>query len=227
MIAALIPYTDSRLLNENSDVAMSPFTIIFDNLGILFAASIMNTVILTAVLSAGNSGLYATSRLLYSLSNDRQAPQFLGRLNKRNMPFNALITTTVLIILSIIYAHLNMGGYGKLLNMLGTLVLIVWFISIISHYRLRRAIKVQNLDEDELLTYKAPFFPIGVFLVSVAILFLLIGQSFADITSLNWSSLTDSILPIILALAAYFGYKGVKKTKVVKLQDIDLTKHEL
>lgn len=227
VIAALIPYTDSRLLNENSDVAMSPFTIIFDNLGILFAASIMNTVILTAVLSAGNSGLYATSRLLYSLSNDRQAPQFLGRLNKRNMPFNALITTTVLIILSIIYAHLNMGGYGKLLNMLGTLVLIVWFISIISHYRLRRAIKVQNLDEDELLTYKAPFFPIGVFLVSVAILFLLIGQSFADITSLNWSSLTDSILPIILALAAYFGYKGVKKTKVVKLQDIDLTKHEL
>ncbi|TDM05264.1 amino acid permease [Macrococcus lamae] len=227
VIASLIPYTDSRLLNENSDVAMSPFTIIFDNLGILFAASIMNTVILTAVLSAGNSGLYATSRLLYSLSNEGQAPKFLGKLNKRNMPFNALLVTTALIILSIIYAHVNMGGYGKLLNMLGTLVLLVWGMSVLSHYRLRRAIKVQHRDEDALLSYKAPFFPFGVVIVGATIIFLLIGQSFADITSLNWPKLFNSFIPILIAVATYFGYKVIKKTKIIPLKDIDLSKHEL
>ncbi|KAA1040317.1 amino acid permease [Macrococcus equipercicus] len=227
VIAALIPYTDPRLLNENSDVAMSPFTIIFDNLGILFAATLMNTVILTAVLSAGNSGLYATSRLLYSLSNEGQAPKFLGKLNQRNMPFNALLVTTALIIASIIYAHINMGGYGKLLNMLGTLVLLVWGMSILSHYRLRRAIKVQNRNDDELLSYKAPFFPLGVIIVGVTIIFLLVGQSFADISSLNWAKLIDSFIPIIIAIVTYFGYKLVKKTKVIKLEDIDLSKHQL
>lgn len=76
IIACIIPYTDPRLLNQNSDVAMSPFTIIFEKVGILFAASVMNTIILTAVLSAGNSGLYATSRLLFSLSQDGKAPRF-------------------------------------------------------------------------------------------------------------------------------------------------------
>ncbi|TDM04162.1 amino acid permease [Macrococcus carouselicus] len=227
VIAALIPYTDPRLLNEASDVAMSPFTIIFEKLGILFAASLMNTVILTAVLSAGNSGLYATSRLLYSLSQEQQAPALLGRLNKRNMPFNALLLTTGLIILTIIYAHINMGGYAKLLSMLGTLVLIVWAISVISHYRLRKAIRVQQKNTADLLTYQAPLYPLGNIIVLTTIVFLLIGQSYADIAALNWPKLIESFIPILVALAAYIGYKTLHKTRVVQYEEIDLSKYEV
>ncbi|GGB06499.1 amino acid permease [Macrococcus hajekii] len=227
IIGAILPYTDPRLLNDASDVAMSPFTLVFEKLGVLFAASIMNAVILTAVLSAGNSGLYATSRLLYSLSQEKQAPAFLGRLNKRNMPFNALLLTTVLIILSIIYAHINMGGYAKLLNMLGTLVLIVWVISSISQLRLRRAIKKQNKNVNELLTYKAPLFPLGNIIVIAAIIFLLIGQSYSDIVELNWSKLTESVLPILLAAAAYIIYKLLHHTRIVKLDEMDLSKYHI
>ncbi|ULG73248.1 amino acid permease [Macrococcus brunensis] len=227
VIGALLPYTDPRLLNEASDVAMSPFTLIFEKIGILFAASIMNAVILTAVLSAGNSGLYATSRLLHSLSQDKQAPAFLGRLNKRNMPFNALLLTTALIIITIIYAHIDMGGYSKLLNMLGTLVLIVWAISVFSHFRLRAAIKAQNRDIHELLSYQAPLHPIGDILVIGTVLFLLIGQSSADIMALNWPKLVESVTPIIIAVGSYIIYKVVRKTKVIPLNEIDLSKHHI
>ncbi|MDU2136979.1 MAG: amino acid permease, partial [Staphylococcus warneri] len=74
VIAAIIPYTDPLLLNESQSVTQSPFTIVFDRIGIAFAASVINAVILTSLLSAANSGIYTTSRMLYSLSVDKQAP---------------------------------------------------------------------------------------------------------------------------------------------------------
>ena len=77
VIAAIIPYTDPLLLNENESVSQSPFTIVFDRIGIAFAASVINAVILTSLLSAANSGIYTTSRMLFSLSADKQAPKFL------------------------------------------------------------------------------------------------------------------------------------------------------
>lgn len=206
---------------------MSPFTIVFDKVGILFAASVMNAVILTAVLSAGNSGLYATSRLLLSLSQDNKAPRFVGKLNKNNMPFNALIVTTGFVILTLIYANINAGGYFKLLNMVGSLVLIVWLISIISHMRLRNAIIKQNKDIDALLAYKAPLFPLGPIIVICTIIFLLVGQSFGDIKAMNYVKVVESYIPIIVAIITYFSYKLVKRTKVIKLEDINLEKHTL
>ncbi|WP_414043249.1 amino acid permease [Macrococcus sp. EM39E] len=227
IIACIIPYTDSRLLNQNSEIAMSPFTIIFEKVGVLFAASIMNSIILTAVLSAGNSGLYATSRLLFSLSQDGKAPKFLGKLNKRNMPFNALIITTIFIILTLIYANINMGGYGKLLNMVGSLVLIVWAISIISHIRLRQAIKVQKQSVEKLLPFKAPLYPAGPIIVLLTILFLMVGQSFADIKAAAWLKVFEAFLPLIIAIIVFIAYKTIKKTKIIPAQEIDLSEHKL
>ena len=61
VIGLLIPYTDPNLLKgQVTDIGVSPFTLVFQNAGIAFAASVMNAVILTAVLSAGNSGMYET-----------------------------------------------------------------------------------------------------------------------------------------------------------------------
>ncbi|MGV2927707.1 amino acid permease [Macrococcus capreoli] len=227
IIACIIPYTDPRLLNQHSDIAMSPFTIIFEKVGILFAASVMNAIILTAVLSAGNSGLYATSRLLFSLSQDGKAPRFLGKLSKKNMPFNALVVTTVFIIMTLIYANINIGGYGKLLNMIGTLVLLVWSISIISHMRLRKAIKVQNKDINTLLPFKAPLYPVGPIIVLCTIAFLMVGQCFSDIQVGNWPKVIETFIPLFVAMIVYIAYKFIKQTKFIASDEMDLSEHRL
>ena len=67
---------------------------LYEVITLAFAASAMNAVILTSVLSAGNSGMYASSRVLYSLAKRGKAPQFLGRLNRHGIPMNALLLTT-------------------------------------------------------------------------------------------------------------------------------------
>ncbi len=69
IIGTLLPFTDPNLLkNSKTDIAQSPFTILFDRAGVAFAASVMNAVIFTAIFSAGNSGLYSSTRMLYSLA---------------------------------------------------------------------------------------------------------------------------------------------------------------
>ncbi len=93
VIGLLIPYTTESL--AASDVTVSPFTLIFEKAGVAFAASVMNAVILTAVLSAGNSGMYASTRMLWDLARQGKAPKFLGKLDSRGVPVNALIVTSI------------------------------------------------------------------------------------------------------------------------------------
>ena len=111
--------------------------------------------------------------------------------------------------------------------MVGSLILIVWLISIISHMRLRYAIKKQNKDINKLLAYKAPLFPLGPVIVICTIIFLLVGQSFGDIKTMNIIKVIESYIPIVIAIISYFGYKLVKRTKIIKLEDINLEKHTL
>ena len=114
--------SDPLLLNKHESVSQSPFTIVFDRIGIAFAASVINAVILTSLLSAANSGIYTTSRMLFSLSANGQAPKFFGKLNdKTKLPMRALVTTYVLIV-HFIYANFNANAVFNLLNIIGSMV---------------------------------------------------------------------------------------------------------
>ena len=98
VISLIIPYTDPRLLrNDVADIAVSPFTLVFEHAGLLSAAALMNAVILTSVLSAGNSGLYASTRMLFVLAHQGSAPKIFGKLSASGVPRNALFATTAVL----------------------------------------------------------------------------------------------------------------------------------
>ncbi len=78
-------YRPSYLWKEVG-VLESPFVTVFEMVGIPYAADIMNFVILTAVLSVGNTGLFACTRILFSLSQNGMAHSSFGKLNRRNVP---------------------------------------------------------------------------------------------------------------------------------------------
>lgn len=228
VISAIIPYTDPLLLNENGSVSQSPFTIVFDRIGIAFAASVINAVILTSLLSAANSGLYTTSRMLFALSDDNQAPKFLSQLNsKTKLPLRALITTYIFVVLVIIYANFNSNAVFSLLNIIGSMVILVWGASIWGQIRLRRAIKKQGKDAKSLLPYQSPLYPLGPIIVIIMLVFLLFGSSFGKIMSGDISGVIVNFVPLIVLTIIFFIHKFVKKTHFVKLEDMDLSKHHI
>ena len=227
VISAIISYTDPMLLNKNESVSQSPFTIVFDRVGIAFAASVINAVILTSLLSAANSGIYTTSRMLFSMAEDRQAPKFLSKLNKTTkLPMTALIATFVIVLFIIILAQFKSDIVFSLLNIIGSLVIVIWASSILSQIRLRSAIKKQNKDPNEVLPYKAPFYPFGPIIVIIALLFLFVGNSLDAALSGDFAALFRNLAPMIILFVIYIVHKFIKKTKIVKLSEMDLKRHD-
>ncbi len=223
VISAIIPYTDPLLLNESGSVLQSPFTIVFNRIGISFAASVINAVILTSLLSAANSMLYTTSRLFYSLAESGQAPKILAKINKKTRaPLISVIATCAVILGIVIFANYNDGAVFYILNLLGALVLIIWFSNIWAMFRVRKAIKLQDKNIDEILPYKAKGYPYGQYIVVAILLFLFIGSGAANIIDNNPMGLVNHFLPYVVLFVIFLVHKWVTKSKLVDLSTVDL-----
>lgn len=224
-IGLLIPYTDSRLLSE--DIAVSPFTLVFDKLGIAFAASVMNAIILTAMLSAGNSGLYASSRMLWQLAVDGKAPKIFAKLSKRGIPVYALLATLAVGCLAFLSSFFGDGVvYMWLLNASGLSGFIAWVGIAISHYRFRKAYVLQGHDVS-LLPYKARFYPFGPLFALIVCIIVIVGQNYTafSLESIDWYGIAVSYIGIPLFIALWLGYKMKYKTKIVPLEECDVDTH--
>lgn len=222
VIGLLIPYTNHNL--ANGDVSVSPFTLVFQKAGIAFAASVMNAVILTAVLSAGNSGMYASTRMLWDLAREGKAPKFLGKLNKNGVPVNALITTTLVGTLAFLASFFGDGTvYKWLLNASGMSGFIAWLGIAICHYRFRRAFVVQGKDLS-LLPYKSKLFPFGPLFAFAVCAFVVLGQNYSAFMGphIDWNRALVSYIGLPLFLTLWLGHKFIKKTKFIPLEKSDL-----
>ena len=170
VIGALIP-ANSKALTE------SPFVLILQNLGIPFASDIMNFIIFIAILSGANSGLYAASRMLWSLAEDGTLPKTFSRLSKKGLPVNGLILTLaggLLSLFSSIYAEDTV--YLALVSISGFAVVAVWLSIGISQLQFRKAfIKQHHLSD---LKYQTPGYPLVPWLVIILCSISLIGIYF-------------------------------------------------
>lgn len=222
VIGMIIPFTDSRLLSQ--DVAVSPFTLVFERAGLAFAASIMNAIILSSVLSAGNSGMYASTRMLWDLARDGKAPKFLGKLDKRGVPVNALIVTSLVGCVAFLASFFGDGVvYIWLLNASGMAGFVTWVGIAIAHYRFRKAYAVQGLDMNA-LPFRAKGFPFGPIFALVLCIIIIIGQGYQAFSSdgIDWNSMFVSYIGLILFFVLWFGYKIKHKTKIIPLEECDL-----
>ncbi|MBU0437935.1 amino acid permease [Staphylococcus succinus] len=223
VIGMLIPYDSAALMGGGDDVATSPFTLVFQNAGLAFAASFMNAVILTSVLSAGNSGMYASTRMLYSMSKDKLAFPVFGKTNKSGVPYMSLLVTAVIVIGIFVLQHLSGDAYEYIVAASGMTGFIAWVGIAISHYRFRKAFDKQNYDKSK-LKYKAKLFPFGPIFAGFLCVIVIIGQDVDFIKTgafdLNRFVITYMGIPVFLAFFIY--HKLRYKTKIVPLEQVNL-----
>ncbi|MGV3487234.1 MAG: amino acid permease [Tuberibacillus sp.] len=222
IISLIIPFTNGNL--AAGDVTLSPFTLVFKKAGIAFAASVMNAIILTAVLSAGNSGMYASTRMLWDLAREGKAPRFLAKLDKRGVPVNALIVTALVGTLAFLASFFGDGVvYTWLLNASGMSGFIAWLGIAICHYRFRRAYVKQG-KELSALPYRSKYFPFGPIFAFVLCAIVILGQNYPAFIGghIDWQGVLVSYIGLPLFLILWLGYKWTKKTKVIPLEKCDL-----
>jgi lysine-specific permease len=223
VIGLLIPYTDPHLLrNDVGDVSVSPFTLVFERAGLLSAAAIMNAVILTAVLSAGNSGLYAATRMLYNLALEGKAPRAFARLSRRGVPLSALLATAAVAALCFATSiYSSKAVYIWLLNLAGMTEFIVWLSIALSHYRFRKGYVLQGHDLAA-LPYRAGCFPFGPIFAFVLCLFITLGQNYQAFLQdrIDWGGAVATYIGIPLFLLIWLGYRWRHKTRFVRYAEM-------
>lgn len=152
IVGLLIPYNEPRLLQGGSaNTAASPFVISIQNAGIEVLPSVMNAVILIAVLSVGNSSIFGSSRTLAALAEQGQAPSFLRYVDRKGRPLFAIAIASAM---GFIAYCADSGSEGEVLDWLlalsGLSSIFTWGSICLAHIRFRRAWTANDMDLSEL-----------------------------------------------------------------------------
>lgn len=217
VISLLIPYDSASL--ASTGVEVSPFTLVFKQYGISFAASLINGVILIAILSAGNSGMYASTRMLWFLSKRNHVPAIFSKVNKRGVPIYALLATTIVAMLGFLSSFYGNGiVYYWLINASSLSGFIAWLGIAISHYRFRKAYIQQGKNLAE-LPYLAKGYPYAPLIAFGLCLVVIAGQNYGAFVGdhIDWTGILVSYIGLPTFIGLWLGYKYFNKTQLVNL----------
>lgn len=215
-----VPYNYPNLSTKSSRT--SPFTIVFVEAGSHVAGSFINAVIMTSVISASNHALFAGSRLLYTLAVDGYAPGVFGHLNRFQVPWVAVLATSVISGLCFGASYIGAGQlWTWLQNIVGVSNQISWICIGFASLRFRAGIRRQNLEH--LLPFKNWTYPWGPVLS--------VGLNIVLVLVQGWSCFSPSFsavdfvsyyieIPVMVVMFAF--WKLVRRTSYVKLDEMDL-----
>ncbi|KAI7865464.1 amino acid permease/ SLC12A domain-containing protein [Spinellus fusiger] len=222
VIGLVIPYTEPNLLKGTSSVAVSPFTLVFQKAGASWAADLMNAIILITMISAGNSGVYSSSRTLMALAQDGNAPHFFTRVNRWGIPFWSVLATCAVGCLAFLTSLFSSGVVFNWLTALPSVAgLITWVSISITHIRFRQGYVSQGRPLSA-LPYVAPFFPFCDIFVIVLGTIVIFGQGYHTFYApIKPEDVISSYLGLIFATVLYTGHKVYKRLSFVQYNDMD------
>jgi amino acid transporter len=228
LVGLLVPYNDSRLLQAGmSNAAASPFVIAIKNAGITVLPSIMNTVIMIAVLSVGNSSIYGSSRTLAALAEQGQAPQIFAYVDRSGRPMVGIAVSSALGLLGYLAANPSAESavFTWLLALSGLSSIFTWGSICLCHIRFRRAWKLQGHSLDELAFRSQPGL-IGSWVGFIFNCLVLIAQFWVALWPIggtpNAEDFFATYLAVPVVLGCYIPYKIYYKTPFVRAKDMDL-----
>ncbi|MBK4835016.1 amino acid permease [Enterococcus faecium] len=175
--------------NTLAGTNVSPFVMVFEKMNIPFAADIVNFVIVLALFSSINSGVYASSRILFFRLKDRKgSSRKLAVLNKHQVPQRAVLFCTSVLYLGVALSYF-VGDklFGYLAGSLSYTVLLIWII-------ISAASFVLALRKGTLWDKGISFFALAV-----------LGLIFLGILFTN--SIGVTVLTGLLYLFIYFSYQ--------------------
>jgi GABA permease len=168
LVVCLVPW--------NSPQITAPYVSALSAMGIPAAAQIMNAVVLTAVLSALNSGLYASSRMLFALTRRGDAPQGLAKLSRNGVPSRAILLGTLFGYGAVVMSYVSPDTvFAFLVNSYGTVAIFVYLLIAISQLRLRARLEQ---EEPARLRVRMWAYPYLTYVAIVGMLSIVLAMAF-------------------------------------------------
>lgn len=188
--------------------SVSPFVQILNRLKIPYSDSILNFIVLTATLSGLNSSMYSSSRMLYSLGQDKQAPSLFTKKNKNGVPVYALMLSSAALLLTAILSYvLPQKVFIILATSSGFLAMLNWLTITVTHYFYR---KKTLREHPEKLKYKVPGYP---FTNIIELLLLIAVLATAPFYQGQVLGLIGSVIFFFSLIIVYLIFKRIKVLK--------------
>lgn len=179
----------------------SPFVQVFSAMGIVAAASIVNFVVLTSAASACNSGIFSTSRMVYSLAKDDNAPSSMKKLTANQVPKNATVFSAIVVLFAVIMQYIMPEGVFVLITSISTFCFIfIWAMITVCHLKYRKT----NLELAAKNKFKMPLYPIINYIILAFFAFVLVTLALNEETRI---ALFVTPVWFILLAAIYKIYK--------------------
>jgi len=183
----------------------SPFVAALVQVGVPGATLVMNIVVLTAVLSCLNSGLYVTSRVLFALAANGDAPQALVSLTRRRVPARAILTGSIFGYAALIASVVSPTGvFSFLVNASGAAMLVLYFVIGLAQIRQRNTMSRADLAA---LPLKMWLFPWLSYAAQAGILAVLIAMLFIPDLA---SQLYTTLLFVVFLWLIYFALRRAR-----------------
>jgi GABA permease len=199
LVVCLVPW--------NSPAITTPYVSALKLMHIPYAAPLMNAVILTAVLSALNSGLYASSRMLFALTRRGDAPRSVAKLSHNGVPTRAILLGTLFGYLAIVMSYISPTTvFAFLVNSYGTVAIFVYLLIAISQLKLRARLE---REEPARLRLRMWAYPYLTYLAIAGMLAIILAMAFiADQRiPLLFGLISLAILLVAYAMRLRFGRK--------------------
>lgn len=176
IIMSLIPWNQLDL----GGLDKSPFVMIFSQLGIEWAAHLLNFIILTAALSVYNSGMYANSRMLHGLAIQGNAPTIFAKVTQQGVPVPAVVFSSVLIFGCVLLNYfIPEQALSHLMYMAVAALVLNWAIISFTHLKFKKIAQIEGTQTK----FPALFSPFSNYLVLtfiVMILYIMWTQGFKE-----------------------------------------------
>ncbi len=169
LLSLLLPYTAYK-------AGESPFVTFFGSIGVEGADIIMNLVVLTAVLSSLNAGLYSTGRILHSMAVSGSAPAALAKMNKAGVPYGGIAVTAVVTVIGVILnAIVPAAAFEIALNLSALGIICAWSVIVLCQLKLWHQSRRGEMNRPDFRMFGAPYTGILtlVFLFAVLVLMAL------------------------------------------------------
>jgi amino acid transporter len=238
LVGLLVPYTEPRLLGAKSkaDASASPFVIAIESAGIDVLPSVMNSVILVAVMSVGNSAVFGSSRTLAALADQGQAPRILSYVDRRGRPLVAILVAAAVGLLAY---FADLGAQSEVLSWLlavsGLSSIFTWGSICLAHVRFRKAWAARGRSVED-LAFRAQAGVVGSWIGFGCNVLVLLAQFWVAAWPIYTPVSTEEdrsprghaknfflqYMAVPIVLVFYFAYKVWFGTSPVRIEDMDI-----
>ena len=183
----------------------SPFVQVFHYAGIQEAAGIMNFVVLTSALSSFNSNLFAGTRMVFNLSEQHQAPQYLRKINGNGIPYRCVIVIAISLFAGVILSlFVPKDVFNAMVGAGSTSIMVTYMIILVSHHRYRRLLAAGKIKESR---FRLPFYPLTTWIAAAFIAVSLVVIAYGESTRIGFCV----ALVLYAALTVIYFFTGMNK----------------